>query len=198
MKIIICVLLMFMSSIYGQKKEINTNNYYEYYTQFKDLKSKGIKGKSLTTKWLKLTDVTPILIEELKNSGYLWLYENRLFKIDNNQYIVISAYSRKSNFGFLYIEGHSAIPVKEHRNELTQLKDRGVEYISCEETVSGEPNFIKIKKLPDNIFVLNENCYWYQYTDITSDSEILFSKDDAIKILREDIKAYLLKAPKTN
>lgn len=79
---------------------------------------------------------------------------------------------------------------------MIQTGHNDVDYVSCEETPSGNANFIKIKKLPENVFVLTENCYWFQYTDNQRDNEILVTKEIALKILRQDIKAYLAKAPK--
>ena len=69
----------------------------------------------------------------------------------------------------------------------------GADYSSCEETPSGEPNFVKIRKLPKNVFVLNENCYWYQYTGNVEDNKSLLTKETAFKILRQDVKKYLTK-----
>ena len=69
----------------------------------------------------------------------------------------------------------------------------GIDYVQCEETISGIPNFIKIEKLPKNIFTLLEDVYWYQYTDSLKDVEFLVSKEKTIKILRQDIKQLLAK-----
>ena len=76
---------------------------------------------------------------------------------------------------------------------LTQNDLVGADYSSCEETPSGKPNFVKIKKLPKNVFVLNENCYWYQYSNNPEDNKSLLTKETAFRILRIDIKTYLSK-----
>lgn len=196
MKIYSILALLLIASMTRAQKKIDCNNYYDYYVNFEDKDKKGILGNSITNDWLRKNEVIPIIIEELQNAGYTWLYDNKLFKITDGQYIVISAYTRKSNFGFLYIEGHNAKPEKNDRNTLTQKNDYGVDYLSYEETISGKPNIIKIEKLPNNIFVLNENCYWYQYTDNNLDAKKLITKEDAIKILRQDIKKNLSIAPK--
>jgi hypothetical protein len=45
------------------------------------------------------------------------------------------------------------------------------------------------------MFLFSMNCYWYQYTDNPADNIHLISKEIALAILRQDIKAYLAKAP---
>ena len=134
-------------------------------------------------------------MEELENEGYQWLYNYCLFKLGNGQDLVLDAYSRKSNFGFYYIEGFGIPPKKEDRQTVTQKN--GSDYKLCEETTTGKPNFIPIKSFPSNIFILNQKCYWYQDSGDNEKNKKLVTKDIAIKILRQDIKAYLAKAPKS-
>jgi hypothetical protein len=169
---------------------IDTSNYYEYFSP------RNLKGKKLTTNWLRLDDVVPIMLEELKNAGYDWLYDRTIYKLQNGQYINISAYSRKNNIGFLYIEGHELFPDKSHRNIMFQKDNRNVNYVECEETFNGHANFVKIKELPSNIFVLKEDCYFYQYTGNVEDNKALVTKETAIYILRQDLRKYLSMAPK--
>ena len=78
--------------------KIDTSNYYNYFSP------KNLKGNRLTTNWLRLGDVVPIMLEELKKAGYDWLYDRTIYKLQNGQHINISAYSRKNNLGLLYIE----------------------------------------------------------------------------------------------
>jgi hypothetical protein len=170
--------------------KIDTSNYYNYFSP------KNLKGKRLTTSWLRLNDVVPIMLEELKKSGYDWLYDRTIYKLKNGQHINISAYSRKNNLGFLYIEGHDMFPSKSHRNVLFQTDNSKVNYIECEETYSGDAEFIKIKEIPSNIYVLKEDCYFFQYTDNVEDNKALVTKETAIEILRQDIRKYLSTAPK--
>ena len=169
-------------------EKIDTTNYYSYFSS-----GKNLKGNNLTTSWLRLNEVVPIIMDELEKAGHDWLYDYKLFKVAEGEYIVLAVYSRKSNFGFLYIEGHDMFPSKEHRKHLTQNDLVGADYSSCEETPSGKPNFVKIKKLPKNVFVLNENCYWYQYSNNPEDNKSLLTKETAFRILRIDIKTYLSK-----
>ena len=157
---------------------------------------KKIKGNGLTTNWLRLDDAVPIMLEELKKAGFEWLYDRTIYKLKNGQHINISAYSRKSNIGFLYIGGHDMFPSKDHRNILFQKDNLKIDFVECEETYSGEAEFVKIKEIPSNIFVLKEDCYFFQYSDNLEDNKILVTKEIAIEILRQDIRRYLSTAPK--
>jgi len=188
---LLALIIFFSQTSFSQidiNDKIDSSNYYSYYSY-----GKNLKGQNLTTSWLKMDEVVPVIMDELEKAGHDWLYDYSLFKVAPGQYIVLAAYSRKSNFGFLYIQGHEIFPSKDHRNHLTQNDLLGADYSSCEETPSGKPNFIKIKKLPKNVFVLNENCYWYQYTDNKEDNKSLVTKETAFKILRQDVKKYLKK-----
>lgn len=71
-----------------------------------------------------------------------------------------------------------------------------VQNIEWEQTFNGKANFVKIKSLPPNIYILNENCYFFQSTDNVANNERLITKEDAINILRKDIQTYLKRAPK--
>jgi hypothetical protein len=192
MKYKLLALIIFVGQISFGQTDINTiidtSNYYNYFSN-----GKNLKGQGPTTSWLTLNEVVPVIMDELEKAGHDWLYDYSLFKVATGQDIVLAAYSRKSNFGFLYIQGHEIFPSKDHRKHLTQNDLLGADYSSCEETPSGEPNFIKIKKLPKNVFVLNENCYWYQYTDNIEDNKSLVTRETAFKILRQDVKKYLKK-----
>ena len=135
------------------------------------------------------------MVEELKNAGYEWIYDRTIYKLENGQRINISAYSRKSNVGFLYIQGHGIFPNKNDRKILFQKDNSHVNYVECEETFSGEADFIRIQRIPPNVFVLKEDCYFFQYTDNREDDKVLVTKAIAEKILRQDLRAYLARAP---
>ncbi len=186
---LLALVFFFYQTSFGQtdvNNKIDTSNYYNYYSN-----GGTLKGQGPTTSWLTLNEVVPVIMDELEKAGHHWLYDYSLFKVAPGQYVILAAYSRKSNFGFLYIQGHEVFPIKAHRKHLTQNDLLTADYSSCEETPSGNPNFVKIKKLPKNVFVLNENCYWYQYTNNIDDNKSLVTKQTALKILREDIKKYL-------
>jgi len=182
-------LFLFQTAI-GQidYSKVDTSNYYAFYKT----NQLNIKGKQLATNWLRLDEVTPIILEEMEKAGYETPFSHTILKLDT-QYIVLTAYYRNSNFGFLFITGHSSSVAKENRKRLTQDHDWGTAYIETVLLQDGSQNFMRIKTIPDNIFVLNENNYWYQYTEKASDKNKLITKDIAVKILRQDIKAYLSK-----
>lgn len=190
-KLLLIVILFCCQSLYAQtNSQIDSSNYYNF------LNPRNLKGTKLTTDWLRLDDAVPIILDELKNAGYDWLYDRTVYKLKNNQYFDISAYSRKSNIGFLYIEGHNAFPSKDARDDLFQKNNSEINYVECVETYSGEPDFVKIKDIPSNIFILKEDCYFFQYTDDPEDNKVLITKEIAEKILRQDIRKYLSAAPK--
>lgn len=195
MKITLLLFLLVTAHLaYGQNDintSIDTSNYYQFFKTGYT----GLLGQRLTTDWLRLDDIVPVVMDELKEGGYDWLYDRVLFKVDTDEYIVLAGYTRKSNFGFLYIEGHDMFPSISHRKNMTQLNQSDAEYVSCEETPTGEPNFVRIKKLPSVVLPLNENNYWFQYTDNVNDGKRLVTKESAIKILRQDIKKYLSTRP---
>jgi hypothetical protein len=192
MKKLLFIIALFCGQIsFGQSNsKIDTSNYYNYFSP------KSLKGNNLTTNWLRLNDVVPIMLEELKKAGYDWLYDRTIYKLQNGQHINISAYSRKNNIGFLYIEGHDMFPNKRHRNILFQKDNSKVKFIECVETYSGEADFIGIKEIPSNVFVLKEDCYFFQYTNNVEDNKVLVTKEIAIDILRQDLRKYLSTASK--
>lgn len=164
---------------------IDSSNYYDYYSD-----GTGLGGVS--TDWLRESDVVPIISEALKDAGYEWIGEYCLFKLPSDQRIILSVYCKKSNFGFLYIKGHSAIPKKEHRS----VNPTNINYTIAEYDTSGEVSYFKITEVPRNIFILKENCYWYQSAQNPTEGIKLVTKDIAISILKQDIALLLSMAPK--
>jgi len=193
MKYLLVVSLIFFTQCsFSQKtKNISVDNYYEH------LSPKGLKGKSLTTNWLRIEEVVPILLDEMENAGFKWLYDRTVYRLENGQYFNITAYSRKSNIGFLYIQGHDMFPNKSHRDILFHKDNTHVKYVECIETFDGDADFVKIDVIPANVFILKEDCYFYQYTEEKADNAKLVTKEDAIQILRQDVRKYLSMIPKT-
>ncbi|MBX7226348.1 MAG: hypothetical protein K1X55_09980 [Chitinophagales bacterium] len=191
-KLFLISFILIGQTLYAQvKTNINPSNYYDYFCNSYD----SLKGTELTTNWLRLEDAVPVMLDELQNAGYDWVYDRTIYKLMNGQYLNISAYSRKNNIGFLYIEGHDLFPSKTHRDILFQSDNSKVEYTECVETFTGEADFVKIDSLPSNIYILKEDCYFYQSTDNFDDNNRLITKEDALEILREDIRKYLKNAP---
>jgi hypothetical protein len=184
------VFLFLINNLYSQTvaEKIDTSNYYNHYI-FAINDGKKMKGSPIETKWLEIIDAIPIIVKELEQAGFDELYEFALYKLPNGQHVVLSVYSRKSKFGILYITGHNMTPNKIDRRNLTQKGQTGVDYVEIEQTSSGSSNFIKINSLPSNIYVLNENCYWFQNTKNKAMVARLVSRDDIIKILKQDVQA---------
>lgn len=65
------------------------------------------------------------------------------------------------------------------------------ELVQCQETFKGEANFIKIKKVPENIYLLFENSYWYQFQLPTALAAKSVTRDIAIDILRQNVRKCL-------
>ena len=76
------------------------------------------------------------------------------------------------------------------------MSDGKYDFVQFVGSVSGGTEYIKIRKLPGNIFVLAEDWYWYQYTDNSSDNKYLLTREDIIRVLRQDIQDKLATAPK--
>ena len=55
-------------------------------------------------------------------------------RLEMDRTLSISAYSRKNNIRFLYIEGHNMFPNKSDRNILFQKDNSKVKFVECEET----------------------------------------------------------------
>ena len=200
MKFSILILILFIQVFsFGQDSkrkfgkelfdEVDTSNYYNYLAS-------SINGSQIRIAHLDIKDALPVIMEELENAGYEWLYEYSLFKIDSINDIVLSAYTRKSNFGFLYINSFKALPSILDRQDSLKGSVPSGRYLACEETPKGEPNFKRIAKFPSNIYILGRSCYWYELTDNSENDKYLITKEIAIKILRQDVKAYLAKTPK--
>ena len=89
------------------------------------------------------------------------------------------------------------IPSKATRQPRGFLLTNGkYEYVQSAGTVTGDNEFVKIRKVPSNIIMLGEDWYWYQYTENPSDSKYLLIKEDIIRVLRQDIQERLATAPK--
>jgi hypothetical protein len=173
----LCAVACFCQS--GQR--IDTSNYYNY---FRDAGS---------INWLRNSDAVPIIIEEVKNAGFstAFIEIGRLIKIDKTTSLVlhISYNNNEVNFGFIFESGHG-IPVSVSDRDFLKDEIRD-EYTQAEYPINGSVKFVRINPLPKNVFLLKERCYWFQYDE--NGSAYPVAKDLAIKILRQDIRAYLNK-----
>lgn len=191
------------SSAFAQNAAINNHTYYSYYVGPTSMKGDVVgpidklKSKRLNSNWLRSEEITPIVVEEMKKAGYGKVSATCLYRLDSAKYVVLTAHSYTSNVGFLYSAGHSALPSKEARQpqKLTRAGSQ-FDYVQNVRTIAGSNEWIRVKKLPTNIIVLAEDWYWYQYTDDTSDNNYLVTKEDIIRVLRQDIQEKLEALPK--
>lgn len=180
----------------GQRPPIDNRNYYAYFYQ--PGSRIQLKGKTITTKWLRNYEVVPILLEELQKAGYEWVDNSRLYRLDSTRYVVLTAYSQKANVGFLYVEGHAMFPLLAHRQQRgIDLTFGHFDYQQVVTNTAGENGWMRIKKLPDNILLLAEDWYWYQATDNPADNQVLLTREDIVRVLRQDIREKLSAAPKS-
>ncbi len=136
-----------------------------------------LKGGIVNMNWLRPADVIPIIKDEMHKAGYGSLKINYNYKLPADKVLRITVYSEKESIGFYYIDTHRATPLKSDRkNPGLYLKD-----------------VAQLDVLPKNIFPLNENVYWYEYTDVKRDDRYLVTKKIIENILRQDIRAYLIK-----
>jgi hypothetical protein len=163
--------------------EIDTSNYYNYLDTKKSIS------------WLDREEVVLIIIEELKKRSGVEYDTYVLFKLDSSQYVVLSAYSPDLDLGFLYCRIHEYPPQKEHRLLRSQdYNDTGYDYIQKLRSGNKTTSFIKIKNIPNNIILLNEDCYWYQDTVQTKKT---VTKNVISMILKQDINKYIDRAIST-
>jgi hypothetical protein len=157
--------------------KIDTSNYYKH------VQSRG------TTNHLRMSDAVPIIIDEMKKNGisYHDINVGELLKINDSTSLVITvAVYSKPTFGFVYETGHSAFKNVSERNYLHQVKKSFVQY---QKNIAGQGGYMRVDSLPQNIFLLKQTCYWFQYD--TDNSYFPVSKEVITEIIRQDIRFYL-------
>ncbi len=156
------------------KKDIQNNNYYNYYVKN--------STTSIITNWLKHDEAIPVITSEIKSFGYK--VENyKLYEIEKDKQIVLDVYLPDQNLGILFNEGH-AYPIKKTQRNIKIYRLYRYE-------LSGNLVCDRFKTFPDNILVLQETWYWYQYMKKDNGDVHLLDKNTAIKILKEDIKSFI-------
>lgn len=169
------------------QRGITSRNYYDYYST-----GGGLEGSRLVTAWLDKAEVAVILEEEMREAGFEWLNTFKIVKIDTMNMVVAICYSAKSNFGFVFESSHKAIPERGDRDLVSLYKSStGNDYYEKIVLPDGESAFLKIEQLPENLYLIMGNNYWYQYTESENDDDKLVSKEDIIKVLRSDIRRIL-------
>jgi hypothetical protein len=166
-------------ALYSQK--ITSENYYDSFVKY-------IPNYKLTTAWVNKYEVAQVLEEEMKNAGFEWISTFGIVRISNGEYVNAICFSEKSKVGFLY-EGIHSLPNPNRKALKSMYKEStGNDYAEKIVPLNGDSEFIKIKEVPTNFYILKEDSYWYQFTDKPQNGKILVDKQTTLEILRSDVK----------
>ena len=186
-RLLIVIGLMFLCNQLFSQGKPKLDNYYDFYSE-----GEGLRGVMLRTMWLDKATITSVVREEMEKMGFERLSDHRIIKIDSGVYVVANCYSEKEQFGFVYEGSHGMFPNKENRALKSLNKSiNGFDYTEKIVDIHGESEFLKIKTLPSNLFILKSDIYWYQETENPKDNKSLVTKEIIIKILRKDIQGVL-------
>ena len=181
--------LIITSLTFGQNK-INADNYYSYYKDYNDYVK--LKVKKLETGRLTSSEIAKVLREEMKLAGFEWLNDYQIIHINNEEYITSICYSEKSKFGFVLETIFESEPNKKNRDLKSLSKESSsYDYVEKIIEINGESKFIKIKALPKNLYLIKQDIYWFQSTENVEINKTLVTKENAIVILRTDVKNIL-------
>ncbi len=184
-KFLLIFSLIIVSPIYSQT--INENNYYDYISN-----GKGLKGMSVTTNWLRENEVVKVLEEEMKKAGFKSVLTFKTVKISDSDYVTSICFSDKSKVGFLYEATHRGKVTLADRNLKSLNKaETGNDYVEYILNLNEQSKFVQFEVIPDNLFIVKENSYWYQYTGHEEDDKFLVTKEIITEILRKDIRKVL-------
>jgi hypothetical protein len=178
-RIIISFILIIGHSLYGQTQTVDNKNYYKFQNE----------GGSLN--WLRSSDAVPIIIDELLKNGiaYYTIGIGDLIKVNDSTRFVLTITFEKNgkDYGFLYEATHGLPLNPKDRDFLTD--HRRASYVQAEKDVKSDVDFMRIDPLPNNVFLLKQTCYWFQFDN--SGTKYSVSKEVSQNILRQDIKDYL-------
>jgi len=174
---------------------ITRDNYYSHFKDAEDYKKLNVKH--LGTGHLSDAEIGKILYQEMKKAGFEWIDYYRIIQIDADNYIVSICYSEKQNFGFILESSFDLIPEKETQNfkSLTR-KDHGYDYGEKIILQNGKSRFVKIDNVPDNLFIIKLDLYWYQSTENEEINKTLVSKEIITEIFKQDVREVLSKVKK--
>lgn len=187
-KILTFVLLTFTCLTFGQSK-ITVDNYYSYFKNHDHFLKLGVK--ELGTGRLSKIEIAKVLREEMKLAGFEWLNDNQIIRVDNEKYLTSICYSQKSKFGFVLESSFDAIPHKKNREVKSLSKEHGYDYVELILDVNGDSIFVKFEELPENLYIIKRDIYWWQATENEDINKSLVTKEIAIEILRGDVKDIL-------
>lgn len=177
--ILLALLAIVTKATFSQSTEIvNNQNYYQFQT----------KGASIN--WLRANDAVPIIIDELLKNGiaYHTISIGDLVKVnDSTRFVVTVTFDKGKEYGFLYEATHGIPLNSKDRNFLNSHKQGA--YVQAEKDLNNEVNFMRIEPLPQNIFLLKQTVYWFQFDN--NGTKFPVSKEVAQDILRQDIRQYL-------
>ena len=187
MKFKILLIMLFVTKFSfsqgSSENVIDNSNYYKFF--------QPIKGHSMN--WLRASDAIPIIIDELiKNKiPYFTIEVGNLIKINDSTRLVVTVSFKKNDkeYGFVY-EPINGTPLNSHDRDFMESPVKEG-FIETERDINGEANFMLIKPLPQNIFLIKQTCYWFQFDNVGTQYKV--SKDVIQNILRQDIKNYLTK-----
>jgi hypothetical protein len=179
---LLLILVLFTLTSYSQK--ITNENYYDFFVKF-------LPGNKLTTAWVNKYEVAQIIEDEMKKAGFEWISTFRIVKFNEGEFVTSICFSEKSKVGFLY-EGIHALPNAERKGLKSMYKENtGNDYAEKIVPIIGDSQFIKIKEIPSNLFILKEDPYWYQFTEKPQNEKILVDKQTILEILRNDIRTII-------
>jgi len=178
MKVILIVYSFLFFAVSSKSQIIDNKNYYDY------------SSSSGSINWLRPSDAVPVIIDQLlkKNIAYHTISIGDLIEINDSAKIVstVSFELNGKRYGFIFETSHSIPLNPKHRDFLKN--DTQITF-QTEFDIDGNFKSSKeINPLPKNIFLLKEDCYWYQYGDNKNNP---VSKDVIQQILRQDIDEYL-------
>lgn len=178
-KNIIAFALIVGQCAYGRAQTIDNKNYYNFQKT----------GGSLN--WLRSCDAVPTIIDELLKNGiaYHTISVGDLIKVDDSTRFVVTVSFDKGDkeYGFLYEATHGIPLNPKDRDFLTSRKK--VSYVQAEKDTKDDVNFMRVDPLPNNVFLLKQTCYWFQFD--AEGTQYPVSKETAQSILRQDIRDYL-------
>jgi len=185
MKLKLLLITLFVGHIsFAQTSADNPINNKNYYDHFQD-----IKGHSIN--WLRTSDAVPVIIDELLKNGiaYYTISVGQLLKLNDTTRLVVTVTFKKGDkeYGFLYEATHG-IPINHKDRDFLTDKKKAF-YVQAEKDVINGVDFMRIDPLPDNVFLLKQTCYWFQFDNNGTKYDV--TKEVAQNILRQDIDDYV-------
>ena len=180
-------LLLCSFSIKAQDIKIDSTNYCDFYDYTAHYKNSDVKSFGLTR-----TMIIDIVTNEMEKLGFKWISTFRIIKIEEGKYVTSICYSDKSNCGFLFDEIYETEHNQEDRNwKSLNKKYSGYDYVERIISLDGSYKFVNIKEVPNNLYILKMNDYWYQQSTNPEKNNKLVSKEFIESLLREDVRSFL-------